>query len=130
MDYQGLIAAAARAREKAYAPYSRYRVGAAVLTEEGQIFTGCNVENIAYGSTICAERTAIVKAISEGYRRFKALAIVVDSDTLGIPCGACRQVIAEHAPNITIISANLAGDYKIYDFAEIFPVPFTRQHLD
>ena len=101
-----LIAKAKGASKNAYAPYSGFKVGAALLTKEGKIFTGCNVENSSYGLTMCAERTAIFKAVSEGYKNFSEMVIYVDSDILFTPCGACRQVISEFSNNlkITIIS--------------------------
>ena len=102
-----LIQAAGKAREWAYAPYSNYRVGAAVLTVDGQIFTGVNVENAAYPNGICAERTALFKAISEGKRQFTAIAVV--SVNGGSPCGACRQVMAELGVNMAVLIANSEG---------------------
>jgi cytidine deaminase len=102
-----LVDAAVAAREKAYAPYSHYRVGAALLTAGGAVYTGCNVENATYGATICAERTAIVKAVSEGERDFLAIAVATEDG--GTPCGICRQVLHEFAPEIWVIMVNLEG---------------------
>lgn len=102
-----LIRAALEVRERAYVPYSGYAVGAALLTSDGQIMTGCNVENAAYGPTICAERTAVVKAVSEGQRDFEAIAVVTANG--GSPCGVCRQVMYEFAPNLLVIIGDESG---------------------
>lgn len=102
-----LIQAADEARQHAYVPYSRYRVGAALLTQDGQTIRGCNVENAAYPMSICAERTALVKAISEGIRDFQAIVVVTDNG--GSPCGACRQMLYEFAPDLQVIIADGAG---------------------
>ena len=107
MSETELIQAAIAAADMAYAPYSNYRVGAALRSTAGRIFTGCNVENAAYPATICAERTALVKAISEGVRAFETIAVV--SRSAGYPCGACRQMLYEFAPDLRIIVANLQG---------------------
>jgi len=107
MDIKTLIARATAAGQKAYAPYSHYPVGAALLTTDGVIFTGCNVENAAYPATICAERVALVKAVSEGYRQFAALAVVTRN--AGAPCGVCRQMLYEFAPDLRIIIADQSG---------------------
>lgn len=103
MDYRELYRAAEKARENAYAPFSGFRVGAALLTENGKVYTGVNVENSSYGATICAERTAFVKAVSEGERRFAAIAVSA-GETEALPCGICRQFMYEFAPHITIIT--------------------------
>ena len=105
---RALIAAAAASRQHAYSPYSRYAVGAALLSSDGTTYTGCNVENAAYPATICAERTAIVKAVSEGVRTFQAIAVVTDNG--GSPCGTCRQVMYEFAPDMIVIIADTAGN--------------------
>jgi len=112
-----LIAMAAQARKAAYAPYSHYQVGAALLTASGQVFTGCNVENAAYGMTICAERTAAVKAVSEGEREFVAIAVVTADG--GTPCGACRQVLAEFGPRMKVLVADANGYFKSYHLNEL-----------
>jgi len=114
-----LIAEAKMAREKAYAPYSNFKVGAAVLTSNGKIFSGCNIENSSYGLSICAERVAIFNAVSSGYREFTEIAVVTDSDTPSSPCGACRQVIFEFGDDIEVIMANLKGDIKIMKIDEL-----------
>ena len=105
-----LVNRAREARKNAYTPYSDFKVGAAVLTEAGEIYGGCNIENSAYGVTNCAERTALFKAISEGERKFKAVAVVADTDKPVTPCGSCRQVISEFGSEIEIIMANLDGE--------------------
>lgn len=107
---QQLIAAAVKAREFAYVPYSHYKVGAALLTTDGEIITGCNVENAAYGPSICAERTAVVKAVSEGKREFSAIA--VSTENAGSPCGICRQVMYEFAPHLTVIITDAEGNIR------------------
>ncbi len=113
-EKEQLLSEAKEARENAYAPYSKFKVGAAVLTEDGKIFTGCNVENVSFGLTICAERCAIFKAISEGYTKFKAIAVTLDDEKQpGRPCGACRQVIREFGKDIIVIMSNLNGDIDI-----------------
>lgn len=123
-----LILQAAHAREKAYAPYSGFAVGAAVLTASGRVITGCNVENASYGLTVCAERVALFKALSEGIRDFRKLAVVADTVELTFPCGACRQVLWEFSPDVVVIVANLRGDRKTHPLRELLPAPFD-QHL-
>lgn len=120
---QKLIDRATVAREKAYSPYSHFGVGAALLCEGGAIYEGCNIENASYGLTNCAERTAIFKAVSEGHTKFKAIAVVADTEGPCSPCGACRQVISEF--EITyIIMANLKGDYTVVELDELLPFRF------
>ena len=114
-----LIKKAAEARENAYTPYSNFKVGAAVLTADGEIYTGCNIENSAYSVTNCAERTAIFKAISEAHRDFESIAVVVDEPKPATPCGSCRQVISEFGTDIEIIMANLDGDVIIKNIDEL-----------
>lgn len=134
MKNQELIALAICAREKAYAPYSNYLVGAAVLTKDGQVFTGCNVENASYGVTNCAERTAIFKAVSEGHREMVKIAIVGGSAEKGItdyayPCGVCRQVMAEFcdAEKMQVICAISENDYVEKSLEELLPLHFGGQ---
>lgn len=124
-----LIEAARQARERAYAPYSRFKVGAALLTQGGQIFTGCNIENASYGLTICAERVAIFKALSEGSRQFSKIAVVADTKTLTPPCGACRQIIWEFCGDIPVILANLHGQQQRYWMRKLLPHPFDERWL-
>ncbi|WP_066636535.1 cytidine deaminase [Desulfolucanica intricata] len=124
-----LIALARAAREKAYTPYSKFKVGAALLAADGQVYTGCNVENVSYGLTICAERTAVVKAVSEGQREFKAIAVVADTEEYCSPCGACRQVLAEFGPDIKVYLVNRCGDYVTFTTAELMPRAFDKIEL-
>ncbi len=127
MNWDFLMEQAIEAKEYAYAPYSGFRVGAAVLTTDGRIFTGCNVENASYGAAICAERTAIVKAVSGGDKKINAIAITSDSNDPIFPCGICRQVIAEFANEETIIiCGNKNGEYKEYKLEDILPNAFTK----
>ncbi|KNF09341.1 cytidine deaminase Cdd [Gottschalkia purinilytica] len=129
MDIKELIKKAIEVREKAYAPYSNFRVGAAVLTKNDKIYTGCNIESASYTPTICAERTAISKAISEGDKDFKAIAIVGSSDYT-FPCGVCRQVIREFGKDIIVIVANSEDDYKTFSLEELLPHSFGPEDLD
>ncbi len=124
-----LIAAARTVREKAHAPFSGFRVGAAVRAKSGHIFAGCNVENASYGLTICAERVAIFKAISEGEREFNAIAVVTDAATLTPPCGACRQIIWELCGDVPVILANLDGKIERERSLNLLPRPFDSSHL-
>lgn len=118
-----LIAAARRVKNNAYSIYSNFRVGAALLTEGGNIFEGCNVENSSYGLTICAERNAVFRAVAEGENRFRALAISSDDAGFITPCGACRQVLAEFAPRLEIILTNAKGKKKVTTLDKLFPIP-------
>ncbi len=118
-----LIAAASRVKHNAYAVYSNFRVGAALLADDGNIFEGCNVENSSYGLTICAERNAVFRAVAEGKQRFRALAISSDDAGFITPCGACRQVLAEFAPRMEIILTNAAGKKKVTTLDKLFPIP-------
>jgi cytidine deaminase len=124
-----LIAAATAAREHAHAPYSKFRVGAALRTASGHIFTGCNVENATLGLTICAERVAVFKALSEGERSFNAVAVVTDADVLTPPCGACRQILWEFCGDAEVILANLKGQVALHRISALFPKPFDRSFL-
>lgn len=131
MNWDFLVEKALEARTFAYVPYSGFRVGAAALTPDGKIFTGCNVENATYGATICAERTALVKAVSAGETKISAIAITSDSENLTFPCGICRQVIAEFGlSEINIICSNKNGEYKEYSMEDILPNAFTKQDLE
>jgi cytidine deaminase len=124
-----LIAAATQVRENAHATFSNFKVGAAVEDDTGRIHTGCNVENATYGLTVCAERIAIFKAISEGARRFTRVAVVADTDTLTPPCGACRQILWEFCGDVEIVLANLAGKTETLRLGTLFPRAFDASFL-
>jgi cytidine deaminase len=128
-EYDALIAAAKQARENAHAPYSNFRVGAALRAKSGRVFSGCNVENATLGLTCCAERTAVFKAISEGERGFEAIAVVADTDTLTPPCGACRQIIWEFCGDVPVIMANLKGKVLEERMANLLPRAFDSSFL-
>ncbi|MCL2337744.1 MAG: cytidine deaminase [Firmicutes bacterium] len=119
-----LVKLAIEAAANAYAPYSRFQVGAALLTAGGKVFTGCNVENASYGLTICAERVALYKAVSSGERAFTALAVAANADDYCTPCGACRQVLAEFCGNAAVYMANRQGAYRVATVAELLPAAF------
>lgn len=120
-----LIKEAVSARSRAYAPYSRFSVGAAVAVSGGNIYTGCNVENASYGLTCCAERVALFKAVSEGEREFTDIAVVSDSEDFCSPCGACRQVMAEFGGNIKVYMCNNRGEYKVKSVSDLLPGSFS-----
>lgn len=124
-----LLAAALQARDFAHAPYSGFRVGAALETDDGTIITGCNVESASYGLTICAERVALTKAISEGIRTFRRLAVAADTETLTPPCGACRQLIWELAGNVPVLLGNPTGATATYNMRELLPHAFGAEFL-
>lgn len=129
MDKKELIKKALEAQKKAYVPYSNFHVGAALVTEDGEIFTGCNIEISSYSPTLCAERTAIFKAVSEGHKKIKAIAVVGDAD-FTYPCGVCRQVIREFGKDATIIVANSEDDYREYKLEELLPHSFGPEDLE
>jgi cytidine deaminase len=118
-----LIAAAARVRSRAFAPYSGFSVGAALQTSSGKIFSGCNVENASLGLTICAERAAIAAAVADGEKEFVAIAVVTDAAEPTLPCGACRQVLAEFNPAIKIIASTLQHDVQEFSLTDLLPRP-------
>ncbi len=124
-----LIDAATNVRENAYAPFSNFRVGSALETEDGQIIAGCNVESASYGLTVCAERVAIWKAISEGKRKIKHIAVVADTEELTPPCGVCRQIIWEFGGDIPVILANLHGKVETVQMKELLPRAFDTKFL-
>jgi cytidine deaminase len=125
MDWEPLIAAATRVREAAYAPYSRFAVGAAVLSADGRLFVGCNVENRSFGLALCAERSAVAAALAAGAREFSAVAVVADADPLAPPCGLCRETLAEFAgPGLPILLAAPDGRRRERSLGELFPDPF------
>jgi cytidine deaminase len=128
-DFQSLIQAASDARQHAVAPFSGFLVGAAVKTDTGKVYTGCNVESASYGLTVCAERVAIWKALSEGEKNFTELAVIADTETLTPPCGTCRQIIWEFARGATIVFANLNGKREIFRVADLLPRAFDARFL-
>ncbi|MCI6277396.1 MAG: cytidine deaminase [Clostridium sp.] len=132
MKYDVLIEKAIEAREAAYTPYSNFKVGAAVLTEDGTIYSGCNIENASYGATNCAERTAIFKAVSEGHKKIKAIAVIGDTKAYTYPCGICRQVMLEFAESgdIPVIIIKNKEEFITKTLDEIIPGSFTKRDLD
>ena len=122
-DMAELLAAARAVRERAYAPYSHFLVGAALRAENGQVFVGCNVENASYGATICAERSAILAMVAAGQRAITSIAVFTDADTIAMPCGVCRQVISEFQRDAQLLVAN-PRQQRVLGFSEIFPEPF------
>lgn len=130
MDSKNLIEQSKKAREKAYVPYSKFPVGAALLTEDGQVFHGCNIENAGYSMTNCAERTAIFKAVSEGHRKFVAIAVTADTEGPVSPCGACRQVLAEFcSKDMPVYLTNLKGDVSETTVGELLPGSFSAEDM-
>ncbi|MED3624812.1 cytidine deaminase [Neobacillus thermocopriae] len=130
MNINQLIEEAKAARENAYVPYSKFAVGAALLTKDGKIYGGCNIENAAYSMCNCAERTALFKAFSEGDREFKAMAVVADTERPCSPCGACRQVISELCPrDMKVVLTNLKGDIQELTVEELLPGAFSPEDL-
>jgi len=125
-----LLAQARDIQENAYAPYSSFRVGAAIFTAEGEIFRGVNVENAAYGSTICAERAALTAAITHGFTDIQAIAVVGDSDAPTVPCGCCRQALAEFNPEMRVIMGGQSDDVRVMSLEELLPEAFVRGYLD
>jgi cytidine deaminase len=125
-----LIQLAIEARELAYVPYSKFKVGSAVLTKEGKVFKGCNIESASYTPTICAERTALAKAVSEGYREIDTIAVVGSFEKISYPCGVCRQFIREFGKEIRIIVAISIEEYKIYTIEDLLPESFGPEDLN
>lgn len=125
MTPKELIAYAFAAKTKAYVPYSKFPVGAALLGADGTVYTGCNVECASYGGTICAERTALVKAVSEGCREFTMLAVCADTADYCTPCGICRQLLGEFAPDLPVLCCNQAGDYTELTVGQLLPHSFS-----
>src|SRR5215831_15315537 len=124
-----LLQAALDARENAFAPFSKFKVGAALEGIDGRIHTGCNVENATYGLTMCAERVAVFKAVSEGARRFKRVAVAADTDKLTPPCGACRQILWEFCGDIELVLVNPRGKSETYRMKDLLPKPFDVSYL-
>lgn len=124
-----LIKSASQVREKAFAPYSNFKVGSAVVTKDGKVFTGCNVESASYGLTVCAERVAIWKAVSEGETELEQMAVVADTEQLTPPCGVCRQIIWEFCGDVPVTMANLRGDSETIQMKELLPRAFDMKFL-
>ncbi|KAI9227131.1 MAG: cytidine deaminase [Piptocephalis tieghemiana] len=124
-----LIQTALKARETSYSPYSKFRVGAALLTQDGTVYSGCNVENASFGGTICAERTAFVKAVSEGHREFLGIAVATDKANGATPCGICRQFMREFGPTLAVLLVEPDGQAKPTSLAELFPMSFSPDDL-
>jgi cytidine deaminase len=124
MNYRTLVRHAQNARKHSHSPYSHFRVGAALLAATGKVYTGCNIEVSSFGLTICAERTALFKAVSEGQRKFVAMAISTDEKNLTPPCGACRQVIMDLAGDIDCVLSNTRGKFTVLKMSDLFPYPF------
>lgn len=129
MTEQELMQKAISMLDMAYMPYSHFPVGAALECDDGTVYTGCNIENAAYGATICAERTAICKAVSEGHRRFRRIVIAGKSQQFCVPCGTCRQVLREFAPEIEVICLNGAGEARHFKLPELLPYSFGPEYL-
>ena len=129
MNSKQLVQEAEKARQNAYAPYSGFKVGAALLDNRGNIHAGCNMENASYGLTLCAERAAVANAVSAGVTAFSAIALIADSDQPVSPCGACRQVLAEFNPEIKVIMGNMAGEIREMKLSELLPGPFRSEEL-
>lgn len=129
-DYQELTRAAQEARRGAYAPYSQYAVGAALLASSGTVYLGCNVENCSYGLTMCAERVALFKAVAAGERRFTAIAVVTAGPEIVLPCGACRQTLAEFGLDTVVIASTLQGQQTILKLNALLPLPFVPAQLN
>jgi cytidine deaminase len=126
---RAMAALAREARERAHAPFSRFRVGAALKTRTGEIVTGCNVENASFGLSLCAERVAVFKAVSEGLQDFDAIAVVADSKRLTPPCGPCRQILWEFCGDLTVHLSDLKGRTRTLRLSELLPMPFDAGHL-
>lgn len=130
MEPEELIRQAMQARERAYAPYSGFKVGAVVLGGTGRLYEGCNVENASYGASLCAERVALGQAISAGEEDIQAVAVVADTEGICSPCGICRQVLIEFGRNIDVVMANMRGDYKIVRSEDLMPYAFGPKMLN
>jgi cytidine deaminase len=128
-EMDDLISAARAARERAFAPYSRFKVGAALEVEDGTIITGCNIENATYGLTVCAERVAVWKAVSDGHRAFRRVAIVADTEAPTPPCGPCRQILWEFCGDVEVVLANLTEEKGRYRLTDLLPLPFDARLL-
>ena len=129
MNYKTLAKHAKAARKNSHSPYSQFKVGAALLTKSGKVYTGCNIEISSFALTICGERTGIFKAVSEGERKFQAIAVATNEDSFTAPCGACRQVIMDLAGNIDFIMMQKNGDIKVLKMGELLPYPFGAKNF-
>ena len=127
MDDNSLLQAAIKASRHAKAPYSNFRVGAALLCKDGNVFTGCNIESSSFGLSICAERVALVKALSEGETEFTRMAIVAKGNHAVNPCGACLQLLSDYAPNLELVLGNLEGQFKRIELSKLLPFPFSGE---
>jgi len=130
IELNELVAKAVAAQKESFSPYSNFRVGAALQAEDGQIYTGCNIECSSYGLTICAERVALYKAISEGNRSFRRIVVITDSEDFCPPCGACRQVLWDFAKSLEIILVNKSGKQKTHKIGDLYPEAFDSEFLD
>jgi cytidine deaminase len=126
-QWDSLVQQAIKARENAYAPYSNYKVGAALLTTGGKVFRGCNVENASYGPSMCAERVAVFKAVSAGYKEFQAIAVATVNG--GTPCGVCRQVLREFASNLIVVVSDVESNCQVLTLSDLLPHSFGPEHL-
>ncbi|NLT58271.1 MAG: cytidine deaminase [Clostridiales bacterium] len=129
MEDLALLRQAREAMAQSYSPYSGFPVGAALLCEDGSVYRGCNIEGASYGNAICAERTALVKAVSEGRRRFSKLAVMANTEDYCTPCGICRQMLYEFAPDLAVICGRADGDYAVYSLRELLPKAFSAADL-
>ena len=131
IEIKNMLSMAADARDRTYAPYSNFRVGACLKGESGAFYLGCNIENASYGAACCAERTAVFKALSECERRFSALAITSTGDELPVPCGICRQVLSEFCgDSLEIVCSNRYDEYRVFTLGELLPHRFGPEHLE
>lgn len=130
MTDRNLLERAAAAMANSYSPYSRFPVGAAVECKDGSVFTGCNIENCSLGNTICAERVAVGNAVSHGHTDFIRIAIISNGSNYCVPCGQCRQVLMEFAPDMEVLCARGDGRYVSYSLRDLMPSPFTAEHMD
>ena len=129
MTKQELIQAAVDMKKRAYCPYSHFAVGAALECYDGTVFTGCNIENASYSPSICAERTAVAKAVSEGHRKFTRIAVASSGEDYCVPCGVCRQVLEEFSPEIQVLCVNGSGEYRSFSLQELLPHSFNSSSL-
>jgi len=129
MTDRKLLSMASDAMANSYSPYSRFKVGAAVECTDGSVFTGCNIENSAFGATMCAEAAAVASAVSAGHRSFKRIAIISEGNAYCFPCGTCRQMLSEFSPEIEVLCARSDGRYVSYSLASLLPMAFGKEHM-